>query len=150
VPPAALKDANFSPVVENPGQASQPLGYFQQPKDPFLFGYVNRVGDVIIPPKFKSAWYFSEGLAPVAIEATDKTYRYGFINTNGNYVIRPKYAFAGLFSEGLASVEVLQKKNKSDVFGMYGCIDHAGNLVVKPRFKFIGQFHDGLAVAEPY
>lgn len=66
------------------------------------FGYINKKGEIVIPPKFLKASIFSEGLAAVNFgEASEK---WGYIDKEGNSVIEGKYSIANRFSEGLATV----------------------------------------------
>ena len=64
------------------------------------YGYIDKTGKVVIPCKWKSASYFSEGLARV--ETMDG--KEGFIDINGKIVIPCVWKFASDFSEGLAKV----------------------------------------------
>lgn len=73
------------------------------------FGFINREGEMVIPPRFGprrvgdafetvAASRFSEGLACVK----DDSGAYGYINHKGEFVIPPRFARAQEFSEGLA------------------------------------------------
>ena len=82
------------------------------------YGYINHLGEVVIPPVFeKLPEYFYEGL----VSAMDKG-RQGFINRKGEWVIKPKYNNAQEFNHGLAAVSF----NRSD----WGFIDTTGELVI--------------------
>ena len=64
-------------------------------------GYIDITNDkVIIPPKFKEAYGFSEGLARVMIRK-----KYGYMDKKGEIVIKPQFRGAGDFHEGLAWVK---------------------------------------------
>ncbi|MDE5872077.1 MAG: WG repeat-containing protein [Muribaculaceae bacterium] len=80
-----------------------------------LWGYINRNGEMVIEPKFHSAWNFHEGLAAVAVD-----WARGYIDLDGNYIIEPKYQYAGPFRDGKAKVML------DDVWEY---IDHEGNKV---------------------
>jgi hypothetical protein len=82
-------------------------GCTQAPKEPdrlFLvrekgkYGYIDRTGRVIIPPKFKEAGNFSDGLARVRLNEAEQ--RYGYIDTSGRVVIPPQFDQVGDFFEG--------------------------------------------------
>src|SRR5688572_22630095 len=49
-------------------------------------GYINRKGDVVIPPQFDRAYGFTERLAVVQVGN-----RLGFIDERGRFVINPQY-----------------------------------------------------------
>lgn len=63
------------------------------------YGYINMNGEILITPKYASAFEFSEGLA--AVRLTDK---FGFIDSTGNWKISPIYDYAKPFKNGQASV----------------------------------------------
>jgi hypothetical protein len=83
------------------------------------WGYIDRLGKVVIAPGFAAAGEFSEGRAAVEIDG-----RWGFINTSGELVIEPKYSGTGEFSEGLARVQVGGDKYR--LYGKWGFIDRSG------------------------
>src|SRR6476620_11427520 len=114
-----------------------------QPKDrtkPDLFlarskgkyGFIDKTGKFVLPPIYRKALEFSEGLAPV--EAI--TGKWGFVDTSGTPVIPPLYDLALPFSEGLATVQS---------GSLFGAINKAGEMIVKPKFAGISQFNEGLA-----
>ncbi len=64
------------------------------------FGYVNTIGEEVIPCIYESAWNFSEGLAAVKIKG-----RWGFINDHNEVII--DFVFENIamgFKEGLCGV----------------------------------------------
>ena len=103
-----------------------------------LFGFVDRNGSQVIPPKFTSVGNFSQGLA---VAEVPETKRKGFINPRGEWVIPPQFEFAGDFSEDLASVQIGEK---------WGYIDQKGTVVIPPRFEEAYGFSEGLAVGGNY
>lgn len=44
-----------------------------------IYGYINKVGDIVIKPKFNHAFWFEEGLAVVEIAC-----KWGYIDNGGN------------------------------------------------------------------
>ena len=106
------------------------------------FGFINRNGEMVIPPRFTPrrgpySWSplvatsrFSEGLAPVTTDGEfDKPYKsYGYINGKGDFVIPPQFLTAQLFSEGLALV--VKVESVKDVITKVGWIDKSGEWVV--------------------
>ena len=74
------------------------------------WGYIDRLGNIAIQPKFEAVDGFSEGLAAVELNG-----KWGFIDDKGNEVIEPRFSGAHEFSEGLARIQV-----GGDKYGMYG------------------------------
>lgn len=91
------------------------------------FGYIDRSGKYVIPPKLSEAKPFSEGLAAVRIVFDkpnqtkvksihvhkDPAWRHdlpesipGYIDHKGNFFSRPKYDELGPFKEGLARASI--------------------------------------------
>jgi len=101
-----------------------------------LFGFIDREGHQVIPPKFAWAGSFSQGLAVVTVPETKKK---GFINPKGDWAIPPQFEYAIGFSEDLAAVQVGEK---------WGYIDRKGTRVIPPRFEDAHKFREGLASVE--
>jgi hypothetical protein len=82
------------------------------------FGYIDKIGNTVVPPQFLYARPFSEGLAAVE----NGQFGFGYIDAQGKVIIPLIYqnVFVGNFSEGLARV-------KSD--GEITYVDHQ----VKPQ-----------------
>jgi hypothetical protein len=108
-------------------------------------GFINVVGEVVIPPQFEAVKPFSElgelpngqQLAPVQING-----RWGYINTTGAIAIEPQFDNVGLFFEGLA---VVAQNGKT------GYIDATGTVVIPieltPAFwAILENFSEGLVV----
>lgn len=94
-------------------------------------GYMNvNTGELVIEPKFRHAWYFSEGLGAV----TDRDRHLGFIDKTGNLAIPMKFHYDGneyyspIFKSGLCSVMGTNEK--------FGLIDRNGNWVMQPEFEY--------------
>jgi hypothetical protein len=68
------------------------------------FGFIDKTGTLVIPPRFFQVQNFSEGLAAVRVEES-KTSKSGYIDHSGAFVIEPVFNQAEPFSEGLAAVE---------------------------------------------
>ncbi|MBZ0202526.1 MAG: WG repeat-containing protein [Ignavibacteria bacterium] len=136
-----------------------------------LYGYINSTGKIIIPPKYKGAGEFSEGLAPVR----ENGY-YGYIDMEGKYVIDPKFDYGNNFSNGFAIIYVNSKSNYIDRFGRsllaieylylspfendkamictfsgkYGIINSEGKVIVDTNYKEISKLRNGFFVAQDY
>lgn len=127
----------------------------------------------IMPPKWKFAHAFSEGLASVQADNS----LYGFIDGDGNIALPCTWSRAGDFSDGLAPVErsifeagYIDKSGKvviklqfsgarnfseglaavrnKDWKRGWGYIDKSGNIIIDYKWEFVNDFHEGLAVVE--
>jgi WG containing repeat len=88
----------------------------------YAFGFINKKGVTVIPPKFRYTEDFSEGLARVSLyrEGPPGMVPYvssGYVNNQGDFVIKPRFeartseSFAqGNFLSGLAIVCIPKKK----------------------------------------
>ncbi|WP_096202047.1 WG repeat-containing protein [Bacillus sp. FJAT-45350] len=112
---------------------------FKDPKTD-LDGYINKEGDIYIPPQYNQAFDFSDGLGKVSswIDGVAKT---GFINENGNFAIEPIYDHAESFSDGLAAVSIFREQQ------LTGFINTKGELVIEMEgvFQVIDNLSEGVA-----
>ncbi len=115
------------PMNHSPFEFSAPYAAKKDGK----FGYINRTGDMIIPPQFERALGFVEGLGRVGIG--DKE---GYIDETGKFVIPLKFDEAHPFREGLAGARIGDR---------FGFIDKTGAFVVRPRFDHVEHFSEGMA-----
>jgi hypothetical protein len=108
------------------------------------WGYINRAGKLVIPPAYRFADNFSEGLAGVVVDKL-----YGFIDTNGKLVVAPRFLptaggpphYLGItgtsrFHEGRALVH-------EELYASYGYIDRTGRYAISPRFVWANDFSEG-------
>lgn len=103
------------------------------------FGFKDASGKIIVPAKYDSVGFFSEGLAYVNIgynAASRQNGKFGFIDVSGKLVVSLKYDYAAGFSGGLAKVALA---------GKYGFIDRTGRESVPLRYESAGDFYEGLA-----
>jgi hypothetical protein len=102
-------------------------------------GYIDKTGQMIIPPQFSRARPFHEGLAAVQPFGTND---WGYIDKSGKLVIQPQSLNQergpGDFYEGLAAMN-------SPVEDKWGFIDKAGKFAIPPKFLTFGRFSDGVA-----
>jgi hypothetical protein len=106
------------------------------------FGFVNTMGEVVIPFEYDRADDFSEGLAAVGVrllceEGEFAGYDFGYINTSGEVVIPIGSGSELPFSDGLAAV--LGDDN------LWGYIDTSGEFVIPPQFSTARAFNGGFA-----
>jgi len=117
------------------------LGVFAQTnsKVPWLFptvkgdkyGFINRKGKVVVPPKFRAVMRFSEGLVAVR-----EAGQYGYIDATGTYVIPPIFDYAEPFKKGMAIAYQA---------GQPYFINKKGELLFDLGFKELFPFKDGRA-----
>lgn len=112
------------------------------------WGYIDRTGQVVIPPQFQAANEFSEGFAAVEVNG-----KWGFIDEEGKLIVEPQFSGAYQLSEGLARVQV--GGDKYGLYGKWGFIDKAGRFVIEPQYDELSAvgdeaqgFHEGLAMIE--
>lgn len=100
------------------------------------WGYIDRRGNVVIPPRFGRAEPFSEGLAAVELDG-----KLGYVDRSGALVLVPSFAPAGAlhrpFVAGRAAVRQGSK---------LGYVDRTGKLVIQARFLRADDFSDGVAL----
>lgn len=102
------------------------------------YGFINRLGDEIITPKYDYADLFYEDLAIIKTNG-----KYGFINKSGKEIIPVKYDFAERFSDGLAFVCLNERcgfidKNNREVISMQ----------YDQHYPYSSFFENGVAVIE--
>jgi hypothetical protein len=95
------------------------------------WGYVNRVGRMVISPQFDDAESHSLGLAQVKVGE-----RWGYINLSGQMVIPAQYDEALSFFADLGGVKVGER---------WGYINRTGQMVIPPRFERASTFYDNPA-----
>ena len=109
------------------------------------YGYINLLGEEIIPMIYDIAEDFSEGLAVVSSEiftiqhsvgSSSFDSKKGFINTSGKEIIPQIYDYAKSFSEGLAAVSLN---------GKWGYIDKNGKEAISFIYNDAQIFSEGLA-----
>lgn len=63
------------------------------------FGFIDKTGKIVIPPKFRFAGDFYENVAVARLDSG-----FGFINRKGEFIIKPVYDYAKDFYDGVAIV----------------------------------------------
>ncbi|MGJ5813444.1 WG repeat-containing protein [Paludibaculum fermentans] len=120
----------FNPPYENP------CGFARA--DDGKFGFIDRQGSIVIPPRFSYADEFHEGLSTVCLEECHDFSRakHAVINRHGHIAFPVTTESVGDFSAGLASFRVGEH---------YGFLDRTGRVAIAPQYQYVGDFHDGLA-----
>lgn len=133
------------------------------------WGYIDRVGNVVISFHFKYAGQFEQGMARVSVgdkfffindkgsrvtpefdgafdfhedlAAVEVGKNVGYVRRDGTFALPPLYQSAsGIdFSEGLAAIRVN---------GKVGFMDKVGSIVIQPKYDDVFAFSDGLAPVE--
>lgn len=139
------------------------------------YGYVNVLGEFVVPPQFVFAGDYVEGLALVSSDGI----QYGFIDRLGQKVIPEQYQFATPFDGGMAVAglapaapgegarAIFIDRSGANLFGeqsfstaqpfsegmaavksdegRFGFIDRTGTMVIPASFDFALPFSEGLA-----
>ena len=119
------------PLITGSGTTTDPLKLNLTES---LSGFVSKEGR-ILPPAYKAASLYSNGLAVVS---TDNTLS-GAIDKNGKWKTPEKYYSLGNFYDGLAPFEV--KKDS-----LFGYLRTDGSVGIPPKWKYAFQFSEGRAM----
>ena len=95
------------------------------------YGFIDRSGEILIPPTYQDAGKFSQGLA-----AVKKNGKWGYIDRKGDIVIDFQFDDAKNFSQNLASVKQNEK---------WGYADKNGKVVIDYQFEKADPFRRGKA-----
>ena len=98
------------------------------------YGFVDKDGKLVIPPKWRCAHDFYDGLVLVENDYG----KWGFIDEQGNEVIPCKWSEASEFSDGLSRVKEVWR-------GGEGFINKEGKIVIPCQIKKVRDFHEGMA-----
>jgi hypothetical protein len=120
-----------APLFVPGDNADEPLK-FNFTKD--LSGFITSTGK-ILPPVYKSAYYFREGVSPVEAENG----RWGVIDKQGKWTIEPIYEYLSNFSNGLAYFQKTEK-------GKFGYINQKGEVVIEPIYDQATEFSEERAL----
>lgn len=105
-------------------------------------GYFNvNTGKIVIKPRFRRAWNFSEGLAAVQLNGY-----VGFLDPQGNVAIDFKFPYYGnpissyIFKDGYCVA--------ADSTGLCGVIDRKGNWIIEPVYENVSVFKEYAIVSK--
>lgn len=105
------------------------------------YGFINREGAIVIPPKYSMAFDFQHGVARV-VELVDSTgFKTGLINPQGEYVLKPgRFERIYKFDQyGLAKVMEAFSAHE------YGLINAKGDILTPVKYQEIQDFSEGFA-----
>lgn len=104
----------IEPLYDSIGFFVENIAYAQRGD---RFGYIDKLGNMVIPFVYEGAKSFSNGFAGIKING-----KWGYINKVGEIVIEPKYEDVNVFNNGYAMVKI---------DGKYGSIDNTGRIVTE-------------------
>lgn len=111
-----------------------------------LYGYIDKAGNIVIPPRYTVAQEFQEHRAMFGRDWK----LYGFLDAAGREIVPMRFVTSGAFSDGLARVTVLRTDAAGGERNAIGFVGPGGQWVIQPdssRFDWADDFHEGLALA---
>ncbi|MEH7255541.1 WG repeat-containing protein [Neobacillus niacini] len=101
----------------------------------YLYGYLNRRGNIVIPLSYELASDFKDGIAIVK----NKEGSYALIDLTGKIVNSYHYEMVDDYREGMLS---FRKSNQEK----WGYMDESGKMVIEPQFTETQSFIEGKAI----
>lgn len=101
----------------------------------YLYGYIDKLGEIIIQPKYENAEDFVDGKALVKLGDNN----YELIDKTGEALTSFKYYYAAAMGEGLIT---FREKSEDKL----GYIDENGKAIIPPSFDYADAFNNGVAV----
>jgi hypothetical protein len=113
------------------------------------WGYMDTVGEMVIPPIYKRITDFDNGFAGVSNKIgffiIDKTGNEQEIKTKDGYITeKGKLEKIKKFHEGIAVIEASERFG-SEIVLKYGFLNKNLEVIVEPKFMAVGHFHEGMA-----
>ena len=102
------------------------------------FGFCDLTGREVVPPSYRAASIYQEGLAVIAYDFDSFHTEYGFIDTMGMIALEPRYEYAFPFSEGFSVVKKYDR---------YGMINKEGREVIPIKYIVLTSMSQGLYFA---
>jgi len=110
-------------------------------------GFIDQQGNVVIPPDYKSAKGFRDGLA-----AVETVRGWGYVDKSGAWIIPPTFKTADNFGNGLAPVAgtklLFPLDEASNEKPLVQFIDVHGKIAIAESFAGALPFSDGLAYVQ--
>ncbi|MGZ5302879.1 MAG: WG repeat-containing protein [Bacteroidia bacterium] len=101
------------------------------------WGYIDKLGKLVIPARYNNAGVFTEGCAPVQISDF-----WGYIDKTGNWFLRPVFTQASNFSNRRAQISLFDPTDSTTVTGY---ITPQGEFLFKIEAYEVGyDYHDKL------
>jgi hypothetical protein len=112
-----------------------PIAAFQDGPINRKFGFINRVGEVVLKPTYDNARDFVDGLAQVQVDG-----KWGFIDVDGKMrvTLPPETVNAFDAKEGMIWYCIGKEKH-------WGLMDSKGRAIVAPTFDDVNLFSEGMA-----
>ncbi|PHN08130.1 WG repeat-containing protein [Flavilitoribacter nigricans] len=115
--------------------------------DPPLYGYANSLGKMVIPARYETAGYFSDGVAAVRLDK-----KWFFIDQRDSIRFAVDPSLRGIqrvleFHEGLCAVQRITDPGSSKRGNRKtGYLDPNGSLVIDTKYHLAGNFQNGHAI----
>lgn len=90
------------------------------------YGFINKTGSWVIPPKYEAAGNFACGVAPVAMQVANGETAYGYIDRTGKIILQPVFGGALPFKSDYAEVGCTFGNTTSSYL-----INHAGRVIAR-------------------
>ena len=100
------------------------------------YGYFDENWKVVIPPSYRGAEDFSEGLALVS----DDSWAYGFIDKDGNTVIPHTLDYAESFKNGVAVIGKVDEGYNMNTFIRKGTMDRECRLITPIKYTWENEY----------
>ena len=109
-------------------------------------GYLNREGQIVIKPKYKSAEGFKDGVAIVS-ESDSFIGPYGVIDKEGKYLYPPIFSDIKVLGEDRLALGMPIGEKDLKLRSIYGIGDTKGNRLTDFIYLVVGRYDKGLAYA---
>ena len=102
------------------------------------YGYIDKIGDLLISPEFEGAGEFSNGVAIIS----DSDRNMGLINRNGKVILDAKYSYIWILSDEWVKIDQEKWTSDGECHISCGLAKTNGDIIVKPEYPLIGYLHD--------
>lgn len=146
---ANIVDADGFKVIDEKGNILTPKAYdyigsylgsramfgSNTANDKYLYGYLDKQGTGIIPPKYELANDFNNGKAIVKVKENE----FALIDASGKILKSYTHYFVGPLSDGMLAFSEMAT-------GKYGYLNESGEVVIAPKYSSALPFQDGRAI----
>lgn len=118
------------------------------------YGAINRLGELVIPPRYRTLWSFGDG-EPLTVfqrgdvgadqsssRASESRWLFGLLDRRGNVVVEAKYTALGNPSRGIIPAAVGDRSSIK-----FGLLSAQGEWMVEPCYDDCGSFSGDLCPA---